>query len=176
MDFRFPAQIAYAAAVSITFPLLLLLVTRLASLRSRNAVQFLVAALLQVLVWILGSFSLPDSYRPVRPMDWMLAGMVVSCALLFYLEVWALMSRGYTLSMLLTLLRAGRPLSAEEIARQYRGGTGLDWIMRHRVGGLEATGLVRTEGGYLALIRPLGTLTAIAYRVAIAVFGFRRTG
>lgn len=176
MEFSFPAQIAYPAVISLTFPLSLLLVTRLGSLRSRNAAQFLAAALLQILVWVLGSLALPNGYHPVRPVDWILAIMVVSCALLFYLEVWALLSRGYTLSMLLTLMRAKCPLSSEEIARQYRGGAGLAWVMRHRVGGLEAAGLVRTEGGHLALTRPLGTLTAVAYRVAIAVLGLRRTG
>ena len=176
MDFSFPIQLAYPAVVSLTFPLSLLVVTRLEWLRSRNAAQFVVAALLQIAVWVLGSLTLPNGYHPVRPSDWILAAMVVSCALLFYLEVWALLSRGYTLSMLLTLMRAKHPLSSDEIARQYRGGTGLDWVMRHRVGGLEAAGLVRTEGGFLVLTRPLGTLTAVAYRAAISVLGLRRTG
>jgi hypothetical protein len=176
MDFSFPARLVYPAAISLAFPVTLLLVTRVGSLRSHNAAQFLAGALLQMLLWVAGSLLLPDGYRPASLSDWACAGLAVSCALLFYLEVWALLSRGYTLSMLLTLLRAERPLSSEELARKYRGGAGLDWVMQHRVGGLEATGLVRSEREHLALTRPLGTLIAVAYRVAIAVFGLRRTG
>jgi len=176
MDFSVPARLIYPAAISLTFPITLLLVTRVDSLRSRNAAQFLAGALLQLLLWVLGSLVLPDGYRPDSLWDWACAGMFVSCALLFYLEVWALLSRGYTLSMLLTLLRAERPLSSEELARKYRGGAGLDWVMQHRVGGLEAAGLVRSERDCLALTRPFGALVAVAYQVAIAVFGLRRTG
>jgi len=176
MDFGLPTQIAYPAIISLTFPFTLLLVTRLGALRSRNAAQFLAAVLLQGFVWILGSLALPDSYRPIHFSDWLFTAMLVASSFLFYLEVWALLSRGYTLSMLLTLLRAARPLSGEEIARQYRGGAGLDWIMRHRVGGLEAAGLVWADGRQLALTRPLGMLIAVAYRIAITIFGLRRTG
>lgn len=176
MDFSFPTLIVYPAVVSWTFPFTLLLISRVRALRSRNAAQFLAAALLQCLVWILGSLALPDGYRPLQISDWVLAAAVVAGPLLLYLEIWALLSRGYTLSMLLTLLRANRPMSSDEIARQYRDGAGLDWIMRHRVGGLEAAGLVRSDGSHLALTRPLGIMTAVAYRIAIVVFGLRRTG
>ncbi len=176
MDFSFPARLIYPAVISLIFPITLLLVTRVKSLRSRNAAQFLAGALLQLLLWVLGSLVLSDGYRPDSVRDWACAGLVVSCGLLFYLEVWALLSRGYTLSMLLTLLRAERPLSTEELARKYRGGAGLNWVMQHRVGGLEASGLVRPEGACLTLTRPLGALIVVAYQVAIAVFGLRRTG
>jgi len=46
--------------------------------------------------------------------------MALSGGMLIYLEFWGLMSRGYTLGILLTLLDAERPLTETEIASRYR--------------------------------------------------------
>jgi hypothetical protein len=176
MSFTFPSDLWYPTTISLAFPLILLLVTRLGSLRGRNAAQFLVATLIQVLAWFLGSLVLPHGFRPAQIIDWVLAAMILASALLIYLEIWALLSRGYTLSMATTLRRAGGLLPAEEIARSYRGGLGLEWIMRHRIGGLMAAGLVRRTDRYLVLTSPLGLLAVLAYKIAIAAFGLRKTG
>ena len=176
MKFEFPPELWFSTATSLVFPLLLLAVTRINSLRGRNASRFLLAALLQLLLWVSGSLLLPGEFRPARYTDWIIAGMILASALLLYLEIWALLSRGYTLSVVITLRRAGGLLSSEQIARRYRGGAGLEWIMQHRTGGLEAAKLVRREDADLVLTVPLGMLAALAYQLAIAVFGLRRTG
>src|SRR5205807_7885585 len=95
--------------------------------------------------------------------------MILGAALLFYLEVWALLSRGYTLGLLLTLHRAGRPLDDSELAARYRGGAGLSWIMSHRIDGLLSAGLVSLENGQVVLSPRLGTLVATACKYAIIV-------
>jgi len=96
--------------------------------------------------------------------------------MLFYLEVWGLLSRGYTIGVLLTLLNADHPLTETEISSQYRGGEGLDWVMRHRLGGLIAAGLVEQQGDRVALTCIRGRAVARLYEVSITVLGLRRTG
>lgn len=176
MSFTFPPELWYAAIISMAFPLVLLIVTRLRALRGRNAVQFLFAALVQVSVWVIGPLCLPHDLRPTQVTDWILSAMILASALLIHLEIWALLSRGYTLSMVTTLRRAGGLLTPEEIARRYRGGVGLEWIMQHRIGGLEAAQLVRRKEGFFILTEPVGLITALVYKAAISAFGLRRTG
>ncbi len=86
------------------------------------------------------------------------------------------MTRGYTLGILLTLLNEDRPLGADEIFTAYRGGEGLGWIMRHRLGGLGAAGLLRKDGNQLILTPGRGMLVVRLYRVCIATLGLRKTG
>jgi hypothetical protein len=102
--------------------------------------------------------------------------MVIGSAVLVYLEIWGLLSRGYTLGLLTTIHQAGQPLPAAELARRYRGGEGLEWIMRHRLAGLEAAGLVRQDGENLVLTPRLGNAVAWSYRVAVALLGLKVTG
>jgi hypothetical protein len=176
MSFDFPAVLIYPVVLSVLFPFGLLLIARFAPVRGKNATQFFYAALLQVALWAAGSLVLPEALRNRDALDWLLGAMVVASGLLLWLEAWALLSRGYTLSMLLILLRAAQPLSKAELARRYRGGTGLEWIMQHRVGGLTAAGLVRTNGADLELTPHLGLPVAVLYRITIAIFGLRKTG
>src|SRR5260370_12756845 len=61
--------------------------------------------------------------------------MILASALIVYLEIWALLSRGYTLGLLLTLFRGEHPMSDAQLAASYRQGEGVGWIMRHRLGG-----------------------------------------
>jgi len=65
---------------------------------------------------------------------------------------------------------------AAELTRHYRRGEGLDWIMRHRIAGLEAARLVRQVGPRLVLTARLGWAVAWIYRLTIAVLGLKTTG
>jgi hypothetical protein len=102
--------------------------------------------------------------------------MALADSMLVYLEIWGLMSRGYTLGIILTLYNAGRLLSEAEVSRSYRGGEGLAWIMCHRVGGLMAAGLVAKRNEDLVLTPLRGRIVAHLYRISIFVLGVRRTG
>src|SRR4051794_26312735 len=138
MEFRFPPEMIYPFALSVAFPLTLFCAGLLPGLRANNATRFFAAALAQTALWILGSLALPAELRPRSPSAWALGGVIWACFMLLYLEVWALLSRGYTLALLLVLLKSAAPVPAAQIAREYRGGSGLGWIMQHRAGGLEA--------------------------------------
>src|SRR5262245_14261755 len=137
LDFTMPGAVAAAFAVSLSLPGYLFFLARLRSLAGRNALQFLVSLAATIIVWIAVLLLVPAA-KPTSAAEVVIGAMVLATAALVYLEIWGLMSRGYTLGLLLTIHQAGRPLSAGELARGYRGGEGLEWIMRHRLAGLEA--------------------------------------
>jgi hypothetical protein len=51
----------------------------------------------------------------------------------------------------------------------------MGWIMRHRLGGLLAAGLVRRQGDRVVLTG-VGALIGILYRAAVATLGLKVTG
>ena len=174
LDFSLTPTVLYALAAGAALPMYLALIARLPRFAGRNALQFLLGCLVMVVLWIgLVLWSGPRS--PGRA-EVCVGLMILAAEALFYLEVWSLLSRGYTLGLLVTLHRVHRPLDEEELARSYRGGSGLSWIMEHRVSGLIAAGLVREEGGMVVLTPVLGVAAARLYKFSISVLGLRRTG
>ena len=175
IDFSMPGPLFAALVLGFLLPIPLWFLTRLSSLRERNPVQFLYAVVLTF-----GGWFLAVAFVPILASDglgdWFVGGMALAGAALVYLEIWGLMSRGYTLSVMAVLHEAGRPLTPDEIARNYRGGDGLDWIMRHRLGGLEASGMVNRDEDRVKLQAPGGFFVARLYRLCIQVLGLRRTG
>ena len=129
LDFSLSPVLLNAFFAVPALPLYLLVITRLPGTVGRNALQFLISFLVMVLLWAGASFLWPGAEK-LTPPDIIVAIMTLVGAGLFYLEIWGLLSRGYTLGLLLTLLKAGRPLSEEELAHNYRNGEGLSWIMR----------------------------------------------
>jgi hypothetical protein len=175
LDFSMTSALLNALWISILQPLYLLVATRLPHLKGRNALQFLLSTAITVALWAGAVLAVP-SLRPSGFVDTAVCLMVLAGGMLFYLEVWGLLSRGYTLGVLLTLLNAEHPLSENEISTRYRGGEGLDWIMRHRVGGLIAAGVVERQGDHVVLTRVRGLAIARLYKTSIIALGLRRTG
>ncbi|MBI2770759.1 MAG: hypothetical protein HYX47_14125 [Burkholderiales bacterium] len=172
IDFAMPAPVALAIANALLFPLWLAATSRLPSLAEKHATRFVVSAVATVVLWAVATAA-----APAAGMAGWLAGLCVTLgALLFYLEVWALMTRGYTLGILLTLLKSGKPLTAQELFDGYRDGEGLGWIMRHRLGGLCATGFIQRDGDRLTLAPGKGVFIARLQRLCAAVLGLKRTG
>jgi hypothetical protein len=173
IDFTMSAPVAHAVGAAALQPLCLLLVTRWRPISGRNALQFVLSFVMTVLLWCLW-----QAFSPAIAAGGEIAAavMVLAAAGLLYLEIWGLMSRGYTLSMLLTLLDAGKPLDEAGIARSYRGGDGLSWIMRHRVDALVAAGILVRRGDLIVLTAFPGGALAFTYRVFVRLLGLRRTG
>ncbi len=175
LDFSLTPTILYALVVGGALPLYLVALARLPWLSGRNALQFLTGFLAVIALWIGLLILWPGPQRP-NLAELCIGVMTLGAGSLFYLEVWALLSRGYTLGLLVTLYRANRPLDEDELARSYRGGSGLSWIMQHRLSGLIGAGLVRQHGGMIILTPVLGVAVAWLYRFSILVLGLRRTG
>ena len=174
LDFSLTPSILCALVVGCALPIYLAVIARVPMLSGRNALQFLCGLLVMMVLWI-GLVALWPGPRPDFA-ELCTGLMLLGAGSLFYLEVWGLLSRGYTLGLLLTLYRADRPLTEDELAQGYRGDNGLSWIMRHRLAGLVGAGLVREQGRVLTLTPILGVPVAWLYKVSILALGLRRTG
>lgn len=175
LDFSLTAALVAALAIGVLQPLYLLAATRLPGMANHYSRQFLVSSLIAVALWAAALLAIP-ALRPSDIGEVVIGLMILACGMLGYLEVWGLLTRGYTLGILRTLLEADQPLRADEIARRYRGGDGLDWLMRHRIDGLSSARLVVRQGPHLALTGFWGLAVARLYRAAVVVLGLRRTG
>jgi hypothetical protein len=171
LDFSAGAAVVTSLVAVALFPAVLAVLARLPGLRDRNALQFLASSVIVIAAWLI-ALQLPAMSSAT---DIATALMILAGALLVYLEAWGLLSRGYTLGLLLTLFRAKHPMSDAQLAASYRQGEGVGWIMRHRLGGLMSARLVRRQGDRIVLT-PAGVLIGMLYRAAIAVFGLKVTG
>jgi hypothetical protein len=174
IDYAISGTLLAALVAGLLQPVLLWPITRIPAFRERNPTQFLLSVVLVLLLWIVAIVAIPAT-RPSGAPDILVGLFAVLGAALFWLEVWGLMSRGYTLSILIALLEAGRPLQPAEIAMHYRGGDGLAWILQHRLGGLVGSGSIMRDGDTLTLT-PRGMAIAQLYRLCIALLGLRKTG
>jgi hypothetical protein len=174
VDFALPPAMAAALAAALLFPPCLAAMSRIGPLAGRHGSAFLASSLIMIVCWLaivhwpgFPAFTLAEA----------LGGLfVVLGAVIFYLQLWGLMTRGFSLGILLTLLKTGRPLTGEEIFVAYRDGDGLGWIMRHRLDGLCAAGMIVQDGDRLVLSSPTGTAIAMLNKACVAFFGLRRTG
>jgi hypothetical protein len=173
VDLALAPSLAAAMAVAALQPAYLLLLTRVDRLRGRNAWQFLLSAVATLAIWA-GLLAAVPALRPAGAAEAALAAMGLAAGVLFYLNIWGLMSRGYTLGMLLTLHRAGRPLTATEIRHLYRGGEALEWIMRHRLGAMRAAGVIEGAADAPVLTSVRGVLVARLYLLCAACLGLAR--
>ena len=174
VDFSLSSTVLSALLVALlALPVYLIVLARFPGLYGRNALQFLVSVLLMVTLWT-GFVTAWSGWRRADPAEIYVGLMILGAGSLCYLEVWALLSRGYTLGLLLTLYKANRPLTEEELAQRYRGGQGLAWIVEHRLSGLLAAGLVRKREQTIALTSGLGVPIAWLYKFSTIVLGLRR--
>jgi hypothetical protein len=173
LDFAAGASVLISILAAGLFPIVLAVLSRLPGLRDRNALQFLASSVAVVALW---GIALHAHGGPAATgAELATSLMILAGALLVYLEAWAILSRGYTLGLLLTLFRGKRPMTDAELSASYRHGQGLGWIMRHRLGGLLSARLVRRQGDLVVLTFP-GLVIARLYRAAIAFLGLKVTG
>jgi hypothetical protein len=175
IDFSISSISSVALIVAAVFPLYLAAVSRLPPFVGRNALQFTVSVLLMVTTWITITLLWLGSPH-IHPAEVCVALMMLFSGALVYLEIWALLSRGYTLGLMLTLLDAGGRLGEEALALRYRGGESLSWVMQHRMSGLVGAGLVRNEDGVIRLTGISGVFVARGYKIVTRILGLRRTG
>jgi len=174
-DFTISGSLAAAFLTSAMLPFCLFVIVRLPLVVGRNALQFLISVIVIVLAWA-GALLFIPATRPHDASEIIVGAMAIGTAVLFFLEIWALLSRGYTLGLLITMHRSGRALSAPELARSYRCGEGLDWIMRHRLAGLQSAGLVCQSGDAIVLTPWRGRAVAWACRMAVRLLALEATG
>jgi hypothetical protein len=174
LDFSMSAPMIVAVIACFAFPPCLAIVARVPSLHGRRGLQFAIDAGVTSAGWTAATVATGEPALTAG--DVAVGAMLLISGLILYLELWALLSRGYSLGIILTLLRAPAPLDDVAIARGYRAGDGLSWIMRHRLAGLEAAGLVTARDGVIGLTPWVGAPIARIYVAAVALLGLPRSG
>lgn len=103
------------------------------------------------------------------------AALLVS-ALIFILGFWGVLTRGYSVALLVALDRLGGCAAIDELANAYSGGRGLRWLADKRLGGLAAARVVAMEGGQVAITESVGRLVLRCYAVFQACFRLKDYG
>lgn len=147
---------------------------RIKPLQNRNALQLSLTSMSVLFLWSIEIFFLSSQNFSFNEI--LSSVMIFTTALLVYLEIWALLSRGYTIGILLTLRKASTPLNDQEIAKSYRAGEGLEWLIQHRFSSLFAAKLISKNGNEILLTPVLGNFVAQIYRIFIYIFSLKKTG
>ena len=114
LDFTAGPAVVTSLVAAAVLPAVLAVLARLPRLRDRNALQFLASSVIVIAAWLV-ALQLP-AMPPSSAADIATSLMILAGALLVYLEAWGLLSRGYTLGLLLTLFRAKHPMTDAELA------------------------------------------------------------
>lgn len=129
--------------------------------------RFVAAAGITVLSWV-GLMFVPDGPDPA---DVVAGGLLLAGALLAGFTLWTLVAWGFTLTMLLTLARAGRPLTLPEWVAGYTGGKPLAAFARDRLGVLFMLGLAHARDGRVVMTPGRGRPVARVAGLLRLVFG-----
>jgi hypothetical protein len=138
-----PAQIA-AICLSVAFPLLLMCYARIIRGSGR---RFRLGCVSVIVLFVIACIALPGQ-RHVEDVFsglFLLATGIMLCYILFSLLAW-----GFTLTLLTSLVQAGRPLTSEQWAAAYMQGGDIRTFAHNRLKLLTGSGLVTTTDGQLA--------------------------
>jgi hypothetical protein len=97
--------------------------------------------------------------------------LLLATATLAGFTLWTLVAWGFTVSMLLALARAGRPLTADEWALAYTRGKPLEAFARDRLGVLFKLGLAEVQEGQVVMTPRRGRAFAKGAMVLRKLFG-----
>ncbi|MFQ6111109.1 MAG: hypothetical protein ACE5LX_03655 [Nitrospinota bacterium] len=81
---------------------------------------------------------------------------------LVYVELRSLLSRGYSVRILVDLHTRGASASLGSLKSGYGGGVGVRGMLAKRVGTLAGLGLLRFRGNRVGPLTPLGKVCAVA--------------
>jgi hypothetical protein len=128
--------------------------------------RFVVAVAVVWAAWVAAMIA-------VRP-EWVelaAGGLLLATATLAGFTLWTLVAWGFTVSMLLALARAGRPITADEWALAYTRGKPLDAFARDRLGVLLKLGLAEVRDGQVVMTPRRGRTFAKGALALRRVFG-----
>lgn len=152
-----PAQFA-AISLSIALPLLLIGYARIIPGSGR---RFRLGCVSVFVLFVIACIALPGqrNVEDVLGGLFLLATAIMLCYVLFSLLAW-----GFTLTLLTSLVQAGRPLTSEQWASAYMQGGDLGTFAHNRLKLLVGSGLVTTADGRLA---PTAKGLAVVYLVKL---------
>ncbi len=152
MSFALPPLLAIAfVAAFVPFGLLLLIARTAAPIPPGR--RFVLATATAWGIWLLGAAWLASS----GPLPWQ--DLLASVFVLFGTSIagfilWSLLAWGFTASLLLSLARAGEPVTLERLVADYTGGGTLRSFLENRLGVLLRLNLVRRDGDLIVVLGP----------------------
>jgi hypothetical protein len=128
--------------------------------------RFVVATAVVWAAWVAAMVAVrPDSVELVT------GGLLLATATLAGFTLWTLVAWGFTVSMLLALSRADRPLTVDGWALAYTRGKPLAAFARDRLGVLLKLGLAEVRGGEVVMTPRRGRVFAKAATAFRNLFG-----
>jgi hypothetical protein len=165
MNTVFPTAVLAGAAAGLALPLVLALLSHGPWKVRAPGRRFVLAALVTAAGWAL----FLAARRADPPGDLLASAMVLLTAVLAGFTAWTLVAWGFTVSLLMRLAQAGRPLTFEEWVAAYTGGRAVDRFAEDRLSLLLRAGVARLEGGQVRLTpgrgRRLARLVALLRRL-----------
>jgi hypothetical protein len=169
IDFIPTVPIALALAACVLAPIVLFALSHGPLKLSAPGRRFAIAASLTWLAWIASMLALEPGW-----VDLLAGALLLATATVIGFTLWTLIVWGFTLSMLLALARAARPLSLEEWALECARGKPLEAFARDRLGVLFALHLAETRGEEVVITQRRGRAFAKAAVVLRTLFGLPR--
>jgi hypothetical protein len=116
-----------------------------------------------IVLWeALGHASGPDGLLPVLPDSLRIGAVLLYLAgCLSYVEVHGLLSRGYSLRILVDLLERGDGASIDSLKAEYGGGLGVRGMVTKRLRTLADLRLLRLQDKQVGPLTPLGKIVAM---------------
>jgi hypothetical protein len=106
-----------------------------------------------------------------------LAGLaLIASALIITLGIWGLLTRGYSVAVVVALARRGGRASLVELAHASSGGRGLRWLTEKRLRGLQSFGIVAVSERWVTVTPGMGGTALQAYRIFRRCFPLREYG
>jgi hypothetical protein len=172
MSFGWPApEVEWAMLLGIAAPFVLLISRWLLS---DVAKRFGVTAIVVIAAYILICLCAPLTEPRIVPI--VTGGALIVSALVFVLGVWGVLTRGYSVALLITLERSPGPMSVGDLEAGYSGGRGLRWLADKRLSGLKAARAVDIVDGDVRITRQFGAFLLWACGVFQKVFRLKDYG
>jgi hypothetical protein len=166
IDFIPTLPVALSLAACVLLPIALLVLSHGPLKVTAPGKRFVLAAVVAWVAWVAAMVA-------IRP-DWveLVTGvLLLATATLAGFTLWTLVAWGFTVSMLLALARAGRPLTADEWALAYTRGKPLEAFARDRLGVLFKLGLAEVQEGQVVMTPRRGRAFAKGAMVLRKLFG-----
>jgi len=172
MSFGWPApEVEWAMLLGIAAPFVLLISRWLPLDVAR---RFGVTAIAVIAAYILICLRAPLTEARIVPI--VTGAALIVAALVFVLGVWGVLTRGYSVALLITLERSLGKMSVGDLEAGYSGGRGLRWLADKRLGGLKAARVVEIVDGDVLITPHVGAFLLWACGVFQKVFRLKDYG
>jgi hypothetical protein len=99
-----------------------------------------------------------------------------AASVIVYMQSKSFFSRGYSIGILLDLLRRGPTLSMDELKRGYGNGMGLEGMLRKRLLSIASVGLVNISNDRVRGLTPRGTFLSRVADATRALLNLKEVG